>query len=45
MNTAKNTHRNQLGYERFESCLRVSTPQISPDINILVTNKQCQFSH
>jgi len=35
---------NRLDGERLESCLHVATSQISPDINILVTHKHCQFS-
>jgi len=27
------------------NCLLVATSQISPDVNILVTNKRCPFSH
>jgi hypothetical protein len=41
----KNPHTNQIDDERFESCLRVATSQISPDINTAVTNNQRQFSH
>jgi hypothetical protein len=41
MNIVKNTSRNRLDDEILESCLRVATSQICPDINILVAKKQC----
>jgi hypothetical protein len=45
VNIVKNTSRNTLDDERLESCLRVATSQICPDINIFVAKKQCQSSH
>jgi hypothetical protein len=44
--TVKNPHTTQLNDDaRVESFLCIATSQISPDINILVNNKQCHFSH
>jgi len=38
-------YRNRLGDGRLESRIHVETSQTSPDVNSLVTYKQCQFSN
>jgi hypothetical protein len=45
MNTAKNHTEIYLRIEDLESCFCLEIFKISPDVNILVTNKQGQFSH
>jgi hypothetical protein len=44
MITGENPYINQLEDEILDDCLRVEASQISQHINILVTNKQCDFS-
>jgi hypothetical protein len=43
MNVVKNISRNRLDDERLESCLRVATSEICPDINILVAKNSTSF--
>jgi hypothetical protein len=45
INIVKYPPRNRLDGERLKRGLHVATSQISPDINIFVTNKQFQFSN
>jgi len=43
VNIVKMPYRNRLDNARLDNYLRVATFQISPDINALITNKQCHF--
>ncbi|XP_061569005.1 SCAN domain-containing protein 3-like [Cololabis saira] len=45
MNAIKTHERNRLTHKNLENCLRVKVTSISPDLQKIVTEGRCQFSH
>lgn len=45
MNAIKTHERNRLTHKNLENCLRIKVTSISPDIQKIVTDGRCQFSH
>uniref|UniRef100_A0A3Q1GNQ4 HAT C-terminal dimerisation domain-containing protein n=1 Tax=Acanthochromis polyacanthus TaxID=80966 RepID=A0A3Q1GNQ4_9TELE len=45
MNAIKTHDRNRLTHKNLENCLRIKVTSLSPDIQKIVTEGRCQFSH
>jgi len=45
MNAIKTNQRNRLTHKNLENCLRIKVTSISPDIQRIVTDGRCHFSH
>lgn len=45
MNAIKTQEKNRLTHKNLENCLRIKVTSLSPDIQKIVTERRCQFSH
>lgn len=45
MNAIKTHERNRLTHKNLENCLRIKVTSISPNIQRIVTDGRCHFSH